>query len=150
MFKNNKRSIISKKGFTFIEVIIVIVIVSILSVAWFFTGKGHVSISMTTEARAFIEKIVAQEKIYRIQKSGFFLTNDKIDSSKELMIDSNKNKYFKEFTITEEDNILTVTVFPATGVEDLTDVIENIVGNYNLRTGELSYVENFKQNNNNN
>lgn len=148
MFKNNRRNFISKKGFTFIEVIIVIVIVSILSVAWFFTGKGHVSISMTTEARAFIEKIVAQEKIYRIQKSGFFLTNDKIDSSKELMIDSNKNKYFKEFTITEEDNILTVTVFPAKDVEDLTDVIENIVGNYNLRTGELSYVENFKQTNN--
>ena len=49
MFKNNKMNFISKKGFTFIEVIIVIVIVSILSVAWFFTGKGHVSISMTTE-----------------------------------------------------------------------------------------------------
>ena len=68
MFNNNKRNTISKKGFTFIEVIIVIVIVSILSVAWFFTGKGHVSISMTTEARAFIEKIVAQEKKYRVQK----------------------------------------------------------------------------------
>ena len=109
MFKNNKRSIISKKGFTFIEVIIVIVIVSILSVAWFFTGKGHVSISMTTEARAFIEKIVAQEKIYRVQKSRFFLTDDKIESSTELKIDSGKNKYFKEFTITEKDNVLTVT-----------------------------------------
>jgi len=144
MFKNNKRSIISKKGFTFIEVIIVIVIVSILSVAWFFTGKGHVSISMTTEARAFIEKIVAQEKIYRVQKSRFFLTDDKIESSTELKIDSGKNKYFKEFTITEKDNVLTVTVYPAAGIEELTDVVENIVGNYNLETGELVYVENFK------
>ncbi len=144
MFKNNKRSIISKKGFTFIEVIIVIVIVSILSVAWFFTGKGHVSISMTTEARAFIEKIVAQEKIYRVQKSRFFLTDDKIESSTELKIDSGKNKYFKEFTITEKDNVLTVTAYPASGVEELTDVVENIVGNYNLETGELVYVENFK------
>ena len=144
MFKNNKRSIISKKGFTFIEVIIVIVIVSILSVAWFFTGKGHVSISMTTEARAFIEKIVAQEKIYRVQKSRFFLTDDKIESSTELKIDSGKNKYFKEFTITEKDNVLTVTVYPAAEIEELTDVVENIVGNYNLETGELVYVENFK------
>ena len=144
MFKNNKMNFISKKGFTFIEVIIVIVIVSILSVAWFFTGKGHVSISMTTEARAFIEKIVAQEKIYRVQKSRFFLTDDKIESSTELKIDSGKNKYFKEFTITEKDNVLTVTVYPAAGIEELTDVVENIVGNYNLETGELVYVENFK------
>ena len=144
MFKNGKRNIISKKGFTFIEVIIVIVIVSILSVAWFFTGKGHVSISMTTEARAFIEKIVAQEKKYRVQKSQFFLTDDRIEESKELMIDSGKNKYFKEFTVTEKNNVLTVTVFPATDIVELTDVVDNIVGEYNLSTGELRYVENFK------
>ncbi|MBO7612179.1 MAG: prepilin-type N-terminal cleavage/methylation domain-containing protein [Elusimicrobia bacterium] len=144
MFKNSKRNIISKKGFTFIEVIIVIVIVSILSVAWFFTGKGHVSISMTTEARAFIEKIVAQEKKYRVQKSQFFLTDDRIEESKELMIDSGKNKYFKEFTVTEKNNVLTVTVFPATDIVELTDVVDNIVGEYNLSTGELRYVENFK------
>ena len=146
MFKNNKRSIISKKGFTFIEVIIVIVIVSILSVAWFFTGKGHVSVSMTTEARAFIEKIVAQEKKYRVQKSKFFLTSDKIESSKVLMIDSGKNKYFKKFTITENGGVLVVTVFPED--DELKEVVDYIAGEYNLSTGELKYVEKFKQTNN--
>ena len=81
MFKNKRRNTsYNKKGFTFIEVMIVIVIVSVLSVAWFFTGKGHVSISMTTEARAFIEKVVAQEKKYRVKESRFFLANDKIES----------------------------------------------------------------------
>lgn len=143
MFKNKKRNIISKKGFTFIEVMIVLVIVSVLSVAWFFTGKGHVSISMTTEARAFIEKIVAQEKIYRVQKSKFFLTEDKIKESKELMIDSGKNKYFKEFTITEKEGVLMVTVFPSDN--ELKETVENIAGIYDLSTGELKYVEHFKQ-----
>ena len=143
MFKNKRRNTTyNKKGFTFIEVMIVIVIASVLSVAWFFTGKGHVSISMTTEARAFIEKVVAQEKKYRVKESRFFLANDKIESSKELMIDSGKNKYFKKFKITEKDGVLTVTVFP--NDIELEKVVDYIAGEYNLSTGELKYVEKFK------
>ena len=65
------------------------------------------------------------------------------------MIDSGKNKYFKTFTITEKNNVLTVTVFPATDIVDLTEIINNIAGEYNLSTGELKYVENFNKKKNN-
>ena len=155
MFKRNKEGIISNvKAFTFIEVMIVVVIIAILAVVGFYSGKGHVKISMTTEARSFIEKIVAQEKMYLIRNSEFFVTgeNNRISSSKELQIDSSKNKYFKLFTITtgsagsgsssDDQPMLMVRTFAIDNSNDLENF--SIEGIYNLETGRLEYEENFQ------
>lgn len=151
MFKRNKEGIISNvKAFTFIEVMIVVVIIAILAVVGFYSGKGHTTISTTTEARAFIEKIVAQEKMYFIRKSEFFVTgeNNKVDSSRELQVDSSQNKYFKLFTVVTGASatnssavVLTVKAFADEGFDDLSGV--SVVGKYDLETGNLVYEENF-------
>lgn len=148
MFKNNKKIIKSCKGFTFIEVMVVIVIISILAVAWFFTGRGHVKIAMTNEGRALIDKIVAQEKIYRVQRSDFFLT-DRVEFSRELKVDARQNKYFKEFEIvrtqnglgTETQEGVVVTVYPAEGDTELQGV--TVVGTYRLNSDNILYEENL-------
>ncbi len=138
------------KGFTFIEVMIVVVIIAILAVVGFYSGKGHVKIAMATEARAFIEKIVAQEKMHFVRNSDFYLTGEynKVSSAKELQIDSSQNKYFKFFTVVSgaaatgsSAVALTVRTFAVKDIEDLSGV--SVVGKYNLETGNLEYEEIF-------
>lgn len=154
MYKENKKIIKSNKGFTFIEVLVVIVIIAILAVAGFYSGRGHIKISMTTEARSLIERIVAQEKMYLIRNSGFYVTedNEKIDSCKELKIDSSQNKYFKLFSINtgisavsgsaaDSTYMLTIKAFANEDYEELSDV--SVVGVYNLGTGKIEYEENL-------
>ena len=101
---------------------------------------------MTNEGRALIDKIVAQEKIYRVQKSAFFLTKDgstykKIDSSKELKIDTLQNKYFKTFKVVEnaDKKGIQVIVYPADDDVDLSGV--SLTGIYKLDSDEINYVE---------
>ena len=149
MFNNNRKIIKSNKGFTFIEVIVVIVIVAVLAASWFFTGKGHVNIAMTNEGRALIDKIVAQEKIYRVQKSAFFLTKvgstyKKVDSSKELKIDTTQNKYFKTFKVIENEDKkgIQVIVYPEDDDTDLSG--SSVTGIYNLESDQIQYVEDLK------
>lgn len=146
MFNNNRKIIKSNKGFTFIEVIVVIVIVAVLAASWFFTGKGHVKIAMTNEGRALIDKIVAQEKIYRVQKSAFFLTKvgstyKKVDSSKELKVDTKQNKYFKTFKIIENagGRGIQVEVYPDDQDVDLSGV--SVTGIYRLDSDQIQYIE---------
>ena len=146
MFKENKKIIKSSKGFTFLEVMVVVVIIAILAGAWFFTGKGHVKIAMANEGRALIDKIVAQEKIYRVQKSDFFLT-DRVEFSKDLKIDARQNKYFKEFKIvrtknssgTETRDGVQVIVYPEGSDVDLSGV--SLTGIYKLDSDAVNYVE---------
>ena len=149
MFKNNRKIIKSKKGFTFIEVIVVIVIVAVLAASWFFTGKGHVKIAMTNEGRVLMDKIIAQERDYIIRNSEFFVTgNNKIEFSQALKVDARQNKYFKTFKVeglkvTGSGKILDgikVTVYPKEDDVDLSGV--TIVGEYWLN-GTTNYIENL-------
>jgi prepilin-type N-terminal cleavage/methylation domain-containing protein len=130
MYKNNK-------GFTFIELIVVIVIVAIVAVAYFFTGKNHTTIAQSTEARAFIEKVVAQEKIYRTEMSKFYTVNSAVSAVKDLKLDTNQNKYFKTFKITVSGANLAITLYPKSGVK------VTITGNYNMTTNDITYTETF-------
>jgi hypothetical protein len=51
---------------------VVVIIISVLVLLWGFYGGDHMRIAITNEGHMFIEKIIAQEKMYRIRKSAYF------------------------------------------------------------------------------
>ena len=90
-----KNIIKTKKGFTLVELVIVIVIVGILSVISVPIYRGYVEKAMMTEGKVLLGAIAKAELAYHVQK-GYFL-NASGSQSYELDIDANANKYFKWF-----------------------------------------------------
>ena len=84
------------------EVMVVIIIIGITLLIWKFASSGHVKLAIVNEGRTFIEKVVAQEKMYRAGKgNGSFKTIStatKVDN--DIMINTYDNKYFLTFKVT--------------------------------------------------
>ena len=106
IFKNSK-------GFSFLELSVAVIIMSILVVIWGFSGGGDIKRSMLTEAKMFIEQVVGQEKIYLAQKSEFWVSPSTITFSDGLRIGTVQNKYFKTFKISSSSagSVLTIEVY---------------------------------------
>ena len=105
----NKNLFLNRKGFTFIEVIVVIVIVAILITAWAFYNKGQLNSAYMNEAKMFADKIVVQEKLYFAEKNKFTTTVE-VDKFADLLLDTKQNKYYKKFIITETSGKLYITL----------------------------------------
>ncbi len=82
-----------RKGFTLVELIIVIVIVGILSIVAVPVYKGYTKKAMATEAKALLGAILTAEKIYFVEH-GNFKVLDHTNYDKDLDVDSRGNKYF--------------------------------------------------------
>lgn len=91
-----------KNAFTFIEAMVIIIIIGMCVLMWGFYGRDHIRVSMMNEARMFTEKIIGQEKIYYADNGYFYRTagSDPVLKADELAIDAKENKYFKSFKIT--------------------------------------------------
>ena len=89
-----------------LELIIVLVIVSILTIIMFFSYLKHIRYAMIIEGKSMIYSIAKLEKAYYVEYS-FFMPIDKSIYNKELDIDARTNSYFKNFTVfvpgTEQD-----------------------------------------------
>ena len=85
-----------RKGFTLVELVIVIVIVGILSVISVPIYRGYVEKAMMTEGKVLIGAIAKSELAYHVEH-GYFLNVGWTNSSRELDIDVRGNKYFREF-----------------------------------------------------
>ena len=85
----------TKKGFTLVELVIVIVIVGILSIVSVPIYRGYVEKAMMTEGKVLLSAIAKAELAYHVQK-GYFLSVSG-SQSYELDIDASANKYFKTF-----------------------------------------------------
>ncbi|MFA7073793.1 MAG: prepilin-type N-terminal cleavage/methylation domain-containing protein [Endomicrobiaceae bacterium] len=105
------KKIFNNYGVSLIECIIVIIIISILVLLWGFYGRDHMRIAITNEGHMFIEKVIAQEKMYRIRESAYLPVVSSVTASEELDIDTFHNKYFKTFTVTVSGNTLYVSAY---------------------------------------
>jgi len=87
----------NKKGFTLVELVIVIVIVGILSVISVPIYRGYVEKAMMTEGQVLLGAIAKAELAYHVEHGYFFSTGGRTSYSSELDIDTSGNKYFYSF-----------------------------------------------------
>ncbi len=91
-----------KKGFTLVELLIVIIIVAILSIVGVSIYRSYVRKAHATEAMALLGSIANSQKIYYAEHGCYFVNG--VETSKEtvLDVDASKNKYFTAFTVSAE------------------------------------------------
>ncbi len=84
------------KGFTLVELVIVIVIVGILSVVAVPVYKGYTKKAMATEGKALLGAIHTAQKVYFAEFSRF------VTGAQSTLLDvrANTNKYFTTFSVT--------------------------------------------------
>jgi len=90
----------NKKGFTLLELVIVIVIVGVLSIVAVPVYRSYTENAYLTEAKALLGGVYKAEKIYYVEFGRFAVGSAK-DS---LGIDSSGNKFFRNFEIVETPN----------------------------------------------
>ena len=89
------------KGFTLVELVIVIIIVGILSIVAVPIYRGYTRKAMATEGKALLGSIVTAEKVYYTEFTDF-LTVAETAFSSELDVDARSNKYFTSFQIGDD------------------------------------------------
>ena len=85
-----------KRGFTLIELIIVIVIVGILSVIAVPVYRGYIEKAIMSEGKTLLGAIGKAELAYHVQHRRF-LAIDKTGHSSDLDVDARGGKYFNKF-----------------------------------------------------
>ena len=102
------------KGFTLVELVIVIVIVGILSIVAVPIYRGYTRKAMASEGKALLGTIQTSERVIFAETAQFLqraIANTGIDT--ELDVDARANKYFKTFSVSANANAGTQAAFTA-------------------------------------
>jgi len=133
------------KGFTLIEALVVVSIIGVLAVIWVFYGRDHIKLAAMSEGRMFIEKIVAQEKMYLNEHGCFVKTpgNKPVSKLDALGLDASRNnKYYTTFKIQEYGTIIVVNMYPdASRYPEFSNFV--VTGTYNTNTDIIEYNETY-------
>jgi len=106
----------SMKGFTLVELVIVIVIVGILSVVAVPVYKGYTKKAMATEGKALLGAVNTSQKVYFAEWGNFAASA----VSTVLDVNASTNKYFTTYTIGNATNAgYTVTTAGAGGANGI-------------------------------
>ena len=89
----------NKKGFTLVELVIVIVIVGILSVISVPVYRGYVDKAIMTEGKVLVGAIAKAELAYHVENGYFADTDGETGKLSAIDIDARGNKYFRVFDI---------------------------------------------------
>ncbi len=84
------------KGFTLVELVIVIVIVGILSIIAVPVYRGYTKKAMATEGKALLGVVLRAQRVY-FSEFNRFITSAQ---SGALGVDTRTNKYFTTFSVT--------------------------------------------------
>ena len=140
------------KGFTLVELIIVIVIVGILSIVAVPVYKGYTKKAMGTEAKSLLGSIATAERVYFAEWNNYFEVKNLGDSStagvRVLDVDARSNKYFTGYTVditgSQDSAIFTaiVTGNASSGAENIAVTLVS------PSTGNPTLTENYEVGNN--
>ena len=93
-----------RKGFTLIELVIVIVIVGILCIVAVPIYRGYTRKAMATEGKTLLGTVMTAQKIYYTEHAHYYNVSTSTGFVEELDVDARPNKYFKGFTVTSADD----------------------------------------------
>lgn len=133
-----KRFLLKRFGVSLIEAMVVIVIIAVLLLVWKFVSNGHIKIAMINEGRAFVEKVVAQERMYRTQHNSFKEISSPASNDTDIMINTYDNKYFKTFTVTTTSAGIDVIAIGTGKANNM-----KVTGVYSASNNNLSITENY-------
>ena len=90
-----------RKGFTLVELVIVIVIVGVLSIVAVPIYRGYTRKAMVTEGKSLLGSILNAEKIYFAEHSNYkeIPNASPTNFDMELDVDARSNKYFTDFVV---------------------------------------------------
>lgn len=129
------------KGFTLVELVIVIVIVGILSIVAVPIYRGYTRKAMASEGKALLGSVQTSQKIYYAEYGQFYGFAGAKNYDAVLDVDARANKYFTEYYVTakaasgDEGNSYTAT---ATGVSGAAGIIVQLMGS---ETGDTTTLE---------
>ncbi|MCM8776705.1 MAG: prepilin-type N-terminal cleavage/methylation domain-containing protein [Candidatus Omnitrophica bacterium] len=94
MWKKVRRS---RKGFTLVELMTVVIIVGVLAAISIAIYRAQVKKAMASEGAALLGSVLTAQKVYYAEH------NEYTDDTDELGVDAVGNKYFTSYSITDAD-----------------------------------------------
>ncbi|HOK56737.1 MAG TPA: prepilin-type N-terminal cleavage/methylation domain-containing protein [bacterium] len=88
-----------KKGFTLIELMVVVIIVGILAAIAIPLYTGQVKKSKASEGASLVGSIRTAERVYYSQHNEYKVIEDAVSSDEDLGVDASGNKYFTTFSV---------------------------------------------------
>jgi type IV pilus assembly protein PilE len=88
------------KGFTLIELVIVIVIIGILSTIAVPIYRGYTRRAMASEGKALVGAIAQAEKAYLVEHNSYLAVGTATGYDATLDIDARQNKYYTTYQVT--------------------------------------------------
>jgi len=115
--KKIRKMMKNKKGFTLIELMVVVIIVGILAAVAIPLYTGHVAQAKASEGAALVGSVRTAELVYYAQHDGYLEVASGGGDNDPLGIDARNNKYFQDYKVElTADGFLATT--PATGYVD--------------------------------
>jgi type IV pilus assembly protein PilE len=111
----------NKKGFSLIELVIVIVIIGILTVIAMPIYRGYAKKAMATEGKSLLGAVLTAQKVYFSEFNRFVTGTQSVL----LGIDPAANKYFTTFSLTGSTSGFTAVT---TGTGNASGILLSLVG----------------------
>lgn len=117
------------KGFTLVELVIVIVIVGILSIVAVPIYRGYTRKAMASEGKSLLGTIQTSQKVYFAEYAEY-LAVGATGFNEQLDVDARSNKYFTRFTVTvSEKGNKAQFIASTTGTGGASGISLTLIGN---------------------